>query len=93
VARLNDVDAFGYNSAGSERIWMKFGARRAHCLELALADFGRDSRKSESGSTCQFFCQVSNERFHRLTVSQISRSLHTTRTWICVAMNPFETNF
>jgi len=25
VARLNDVHAFGYNSAGSERFWMKFG--------------------------------------------------------------------
>jgi len=26
VARLNGVHAFGYNSAGSEPIWMKFGA-------------------------------------------------------------------
>jgi len=25
MARLNDVRAFSYNSAGSERIWMKFG--------------------------------------------------------------------
>jgi len=25
VARLNDVHAFGCKSAGSERIWMKFG--------------------------------------------------------------------
>ena len=25
VARFNDVHASGYNSAGSERIWMKFG--------------------------------------------------------------------
>ena len=25
VARFNDVYASGYNSAGSERIWMKFG--------------------------------------------------------------------
>jgi len=25
VARFNDVHAFGYNFAGSERIWMKFG--------------------------------------------------------------------
>jgi len=25
VAHLNDVHAFGYNSAGSEQIWMKFG--------------------------------------------------------------------
>ena len=26
MARLNGVDAFGYNSAGSEPIWIKFGA-------------------------------------------------------------------
>jgi len=25
VACFNDVHTFGYNSAGSERIWMKFG--------------------------------------------------------------------
>jgi len=33
VARLNDVHAFGYNSAGSKRIWMKFGELRVYCLE------------------------------------------------------------
>jgi len=27
----NDVYAFGYNSAESERIWMKSGALRVHC--------------------------------------------------------------
>ena len=36
VAGLNDVHAFGYNSAGSERIWMKFGKLPVHCLELSL---------------------------------------------------------
>ena len=47
MARFNDVHAFGYNSAGSERIWMKFGELRVYCLELALADFGRDPHSSE----------------------------------------------
>jgi len=28
VAHLNDVHAFGYNSTGSEQIWMKFGPLR-----------------------------------------------------------------
>jgi len=42
VVRLNGVHAFGYKSAGSEQIWMKFGALRVYCLELALTDFGRD---------------------------------------------------
>jgi len=32
MARLNDVDASGYNSAGSERIWMKFGELQVYCL-------------------------------------------------------------
>jgi len=54
VARLNDVQAFGYNSARSERIWMKFGALRVYCLELALADFGCDPRRSYSGSANRF---------------------------------------
>jgi len=34
MARFNDVRACGYNSAGSERIWMKFGELRVYCLEL-----------------------------------------------------------
>jgi len=52
---LNDVRAFGYNSAGSERIWMKFGELRVYCLELALIDFGCDPRRSESRKACGSF--------------------------------------
>jgi len=87
VAHLNDVYAFGYNSAGSEQIWMKFGALRIYCLELALTDFGRDPRRSESRSASRFFvffCQVNNARLYRFPVGQISRKLHTRRgsaTW------------
>jgi len=73
----------------AERIWMKFGALRLYCLEQALADFGRDPRRSESGSANRFFvffCQVNNARLYRLSVGQISRHLHTRRvsasTWI-----------
>jgi len=57
VARLNDVYPSGYNSAGSERIRMKFGALRVYmyCLQQALADFERDLRRSESGSACRNF--------------------------------------
>ena len=83
VARLNDVQAFVYNFAGSERIWMTFGELRVYCLELALADFGRDPRRSESGRPL-FFCQVNNARLCRFPVSLISRNLHTRRgsvTW------------
>jgi len=78
VARLNDVHAFGYNSAGSEWIWMKFGELRVYCLELSLTNFGRDPCRSGSGSTSRnfvFFCPLNNARFHRLLVGQISRNL------------------
>ena len=63
VARLNDVHAFGYNSAGSKRIWMKFGELRVHCLELSLTNFGRDPRRRCSGSASRnfvFFCPLNN---------------------------------
>jgi len=79
---FNDVHAFVYNSAGSERIWMKFGDRQVYCLELALTDFGRDPRISQSGRPCRnfvFFCKVNNARLCRFPVSQFSRNLHTKR--------------
>jgi len=48
VARFDDVHASGYNYSGSVQIRMKFGALRVYCPELALTDFGRDPRRSES---------------------------------------------
>ena len=39
VALFNDVHAFGYNFAESERIRMKFGELGVYCLELALTYF------------------------------------------------------
>jgi len=90
VARLNDVHAFGYNSAGSERIWMKLpqlyeyivwgwpwrilGAIRAEATAGDLAEF------------LFFFCQENTARLCGFPVSQLSRNLHTRRgskTW-CV---------
>jgi len=59
VARLNDVHAFGYNSTGSERIWMKFGELRVYCLDMSLTNFGRDPRRSGSGSTSRNFVFLS----------------------------------
>jgi len=63
VARLNGVHAFGYNSAGSEPICMKFGALWVHCLPLALAYFGRDTRKSESERASRFFVFIDIHRY------------------------------
>ena len=78
MARLNDVHAFGYNSTESERIWTKFGELRVNCLELSLTKFGRDTRRSGSGSASRnvVFCPLNNSRFHRLLFGLISRNLH-----------------
>jgi len=46
--------------AESEPIWMKSGALWVHCRGLALADFARDPRSSESWRSGRkfVFCQV-----------------------------------
>jgi len=59
VARLNDVHEFGYNSAGSERIWMKFGQLRVYGLELSITNFGRDPRRSGFGTASRSFVFLS----------------------------------
>jgi len=89
VARFNDVHAFGYNCAGSERIWMKFRELRAYCLVLALTDFERDPHRSESGRPCGIFvfCQVNNARLCQFPVSQFSRNLQTKRFVFCQVNN------
>jgi len=54
MGQKNGLHTFGYNSAESESIWMKFGTLSAKCW-LALADFGRDSRSSDSLRESQIF--------------------------------------
>ena len=80
MARLNGVHAFGYNSTGSERIWMKCGALStlfaAGPGRFCLGAIGAEARARRF--FC-FFCEVSNARFHRLPVGQISRNVHTRR--------------
>ena len=52
MARLNGVHAFGYNSAGSEPIWMKFGhSEYAVCRWLwqILGVIGAEVRARERG--------------------------------------------
>jgi len=62
-------------------------------LGLALADFGRDPRSSDSlrgrRNFVVFFCQANNARF---PVGHISRNLNTTAS-ICVTMKALETEF
>ena len=79
------VNRFGWNLEHSECI----------VCDWSPADFERNLRRSDSGSARRsfvwFFCEVSNARFHRFPVGQISRNLHTTRQsvrrWIFSTQN------
>jgi len=55
----NGLHAFGNNnSAKNELTWMKSGTVWAKCWGLALADFGRDARSSDSLTAEICFCLV-----------------------------------
>jgi len=93
VARFNDVHAFGYNFAGSERIWMKFGELRVYCLELALTDFARSVQKPER-ETLRKFVFLSGKQRTTLPISgqpYFMKFAH--KTWFCDVMNPFRIIF
>jgi len=79
-------------SAESEPIWMKSGALCVHCWGLALADFERDPRISNSLRGMRIFCYLNNPLFDLFPVGQISRNLNTT-TSIGVAIKTFGTEF
>jgi len=91
VARLNGVHAFGYNSTGSEPIWMKFGVLRVHCL----ADVGWDPRRSErDGANRNFVFFVSGkQRAISPTSGRPNFTKFAHKTWIREAVNPFGTKF
>ena len=58
-------------------MWMKYGALWAYCWGLALADFGRILRSSNSLRGSRIF-HLNNARFHWFSVGNISRNLNTT---------------
>ena len=63
MARFNGVHAFGYNSAGSEPIWMKFGALWVQCLcrwHWQILARSAQKRQRESEAKFCFFCEVMN---------------------------------
>ena len=74
----------------NEPIWMKSGALCVHCRGLALADFGRDPRSSDSWRARRNFLSGKQR-----TISPISRRQHFTKvehnTLIGVAMKTFGT--
>jgi len=55
MGQKDSLYAFAYNSAESEPIWMKFGTLWAKCWGLALVDFWRDLRSSDSWQGQTFF--------------------------------------
>ena len=60
VTRLNDVHAFGYNSAGSERIWVKFGQLQVYGLELTWQILGAIRAEAAAGARAKilFFLSI-----------------------------------
>ena len=74
----NGLHAFGYNSAESEPIWMKFSTLWAKCQGLALEYFGCDLRSSDSLRGSRNFVFFVRGRFHRFPVGHILRHLNTT---------------
>jgi len=96
VVCFNDDHAFGYNSAGSERIWMKFGVLRVYCLELALTDFGHDprrTRRSESSSVSRNFFLSGKQHSISPTCGRPNCTKFAHKTWIYVRMNLFGKHF
>ena len=82
VARFNDVHAFGYNSAGSERIWMKFGELPSILFGAGPDRFWARSTQNRERETLWKFCFFLSGKQRTtlpISVSQISRNLHTSR--------------
>jgi len=77
MARSNGVYVFGYNSAGSEPIWMKFGHSDYVVCRWSWQIL--DAIGAEARARGIFFCPVNNARFQWLPVGQISWNLHTMR--------------
>jgi len=60
-------DAFGYNSAESEPIFMKSGAPWVHCWKLALI-LGAIRVVATIWEGAEIICQVNDARFRRFPV-------------------------
>jgi len=95
MVRFDGIHAFGYNSAGSEPIWMKFGAFWEHCLPLAWQILGAiyaEATARERGEFL-FFCQVGKQCRTLQISSWPNFTKFTHKTWIGVTMNPFGADF
>ena len=84
IARLNGVHAFGYNSITPPEV-NRFGWNLGQSEYIAAGPgrfWARSAQKRE--------CPVNNARRYRFPIG-FTKFAH--RTWICVAMNPFEQDF
>jgi len=92
IARLNDVYTFGYNFAGSEPIWVKFGALMSTLFATVPGRFWVQWRRSESEQ--KFCCFLSGKQRAILpTSSRPNFTKFAHKTWIRKAVNPFGTKF
>jgi len=89
MARLNDVNASGYNSVGSERIWTW---DTPSMLSGADPDrfWAQSAQKRERESKPKFCFLLSGKQRTTLPISgQPNFTKFAHNTWIYVAKNPF----
>ena len=85
VARFNDVHAFGYNSAGSEQIWMKFGE-----LSWPREILGVIRAEARAGDLVEVLFFLSAKQCTTLPISgQPNFPKFAHKTWFCEMVNPF----
>ena len=87
VARFNDVHASGYNSAGSERIWMKFGELRVYFWSWCWQILGEIRAEARAGDRTEILFFLWGKQRTTLPISgqpYFTKFAH--KTWICVAI-------
>ena len=100
VVHFNDVHAFAYNSAGSERIWMRFSELWIYCLELALTDFGWPWQmlgairaEARVGDLAKVFFLSVKQRTTLPISGQPNFTKFAQKTWFYVVLVFFRNNF
>ena len=90
IARLNRVHAFGYNSAGSEPIRMKFRTLWVHCLAGSGRFWVRSAQKWQRESEANFCFFLSGKQRTTLPIFSLPNfTKFAHKTWICEAVNRF----
>ena len=90
MARFNDVHAFGYNCAGSERIWMKFGGTPSILFGAGPDRFWAQKREWE---ILRKFFLSGKQRTTLLISGQPNFTKFAHKTWFCVVLVFFRNIF